>query len=503
MKLKYIHSYKVTTVVTLIILAAPIIFFGTTAQMIHVWNVNETFTHGYLIFPIALWLIWNKRQQLSQFSIEPELRPILLLVMILLFWFLGNVVDVQVVKQLAMIGIIPILVWVLLGRAMLLATLFPVCYLFFAVPIGQGLIPPMMDFTANFTVILIQLSGIPIYREGLFFELPSGSWSVVEECSGVRYLIASLALGTLYAHITYQSLRKKITFVIIAALVPIIANTIRAYGIVMIGHLSGMKLATGVDHLIYGWLFFGIIIFTMFYLGSYWSDKSIEPKSADITSKEILLPNKKKPLITAVTVSLLVIIGVKSTAYQISQPIAPPVMLSSFSLPRNFEAWQSIEDVNIGWSPIFHSPDIAQENAYRFGSDIVQVNIAYYFQQREGAEAVSTLNRITNPISGRWKLTRRIDMQIKNHYVTESEIRRGKEKILAWHWYRMGNMQTPNAYIAKTFEAYNTIIFDRRDAAMITIATRLSSLKEARARLQSFSEVFVEDISLKLEALSN
>jgi hypothetical protein len=54
--------------------------------------------------------------------------------------------------------------------------------------------------------------------------------------------------------------------------VPIVANWLRAYMIVMIGHTSGMELATGVDHLIYGWLFFGLVMFIMFWIGSYWRE---------------------------------------------------------------------------------------------------------------------------------------------------------------------------------------------------------------------------------------
>ena len=497
-----ILNYKATLVVALIIFAVPIIFFDTTARMIHVWNVNETFTHGYLIFPIALWLIWRKRRQLSRYTIEPELRPLLLLVLALIAWFLGDIVDVQVVKQLAMIGSIPILVWLLLGRNILLATLFPMCYLFFAVPIGQSLIPPMMELTADFTVFLIQLSGIPIYRDGLFFTLPSGSWSVVEECSGVRYLIASLALGAIYAYISYQMLRKRILFMIVAAIVPIIANGLRAYGIVMIGHLSGMELATGADHLLYGWVFFGIIIFVMFYLGGYWSDPVTGPKNTNETTRALLLPEMKQRLIIAIVMVLISIIGIRSIAYQVTNPNVAPVELTSFTLPKNFEAWQQLEGVNIGWGPIFQSPDITRESAYRFGNEIVQVNIAYYSHQRQGAEAVSTQSRITNPLSGSWKLTRRVDLQFTNQFVTESEIRNGDEKILVWHWYRLGNMQTPNPYIAKLFEAYNKITSNRHDAAMITIATRLNDLQDDRVRLQSFVDAFRGEIKSTLETLS-
>ncbi len=111
-----------------------------------------------------------------------------------------------------------------------------------------------------------------MYREGQNFVVPSGNWSVVEACSGIRYLIASLTVGTLYAYLTYTSLKRRLIFVGISLLVPVVANWLRAYLIVMIGHLSGNKLAVGVDHLIYGWVFFGVVIAIMFAIGMRWAE---------------------------------------------------------------------------------------------------------------------------------------------------------------------------------------------------------------------------------------
>ena len=124
-------------------------------------------------------------------------------------------------------------------------------------PFGEFLLPVLMEYTANFTVTALRLSGIPVYREGLQFVIPSGSWSVVEACSGVRYLIASFMIGTLFAYLNYRSTRRRLVFMGVSIVVPILANWLRAYMIVMLGHLSGNTIAVGVDHLIYGWLFFG------------------------------------------------------------------------------------------------------------------------------------------------------------------------------------------------------------------------------------------------------
>jgi exosortase A len=168
---------------------------------------------------------------------------------------------------------------------------------------GEGLIPPLMDFTADFTVGMVQLTGIPVYREGTFFQLPTGNWSVIEACSGVRYLIASITLGTLYAYLTYTSYLKRTLFIIASIIVPIIANGLRAYMIVMIAHLSDMKLALGVDHLIYGWVWFGIVIFIMFFIGSYWRDSEEENKPLPVQTATSI--DKKKLQTSAVGVVLL------------------------------------------------------------------------------------------------------------------------------------------------------------------------------------------------------
>ena len=140
---------------------------------------------------------------------------------------------------------------------------FPLAFLFLAVPVGDFMLPVLMSWTADFTVLALRWSGVPVYREGLQFVIPSGAWSVVEACSGIRYMIASVTVGCLFAYLSYSSLKKRLIFVGVAILVPLVANWLRAYMIVMIGHLSGNELATGVDHLIYGWVFFGVVILAM------------------------------------------------------------------------------------------------------------------------------------------------------------------------------------------------------------------------------------------------
>ena len=76
----------------------------------------------------------------------------------------------------------------------------------------------------------------------------------------------------------------------------------------------------------------------------------------------------------------------------------------AFQLPANFSGWQYDADQSLSWQPVIVNSDVKISRGYFFGDDFVQLDIAYYQAQRQGAEAISTSNKITNPYGGNWKL---------------------------------------------------------------------------------------------------
>lgn len=255
------------------LLAPFALYFATARSIVEIWDSSETFAHGYVILPISLWLIWRRRDNFAALPPTPYWPATALVALAGAAWLLARMGEVQVAQQYAFVAMLPLIALGVLGRRLAGSLAFPLLFLLFAVPFGEIFIGPLIQFTADFTVRAVQLTGIPILRNGTRFELPSGSWSVVEACSGVRYLISSVTIGCLYAYLTYRSAARRALFIAVAIVVPVIANGLRAYMIVMIGHLSSMQLATGVDHLIYGWLFFGLVMFVMFWIGSYWREE--------------------------------------------------------------------------------------------------------------------------------------------------------------------------------------------------------------------------------------
>ncbi len=469
--------------------------------MARIWMVNETFTHGFLVLPLVIWLIWQKKNQLSLIKPDSEPWAFLVLLPLLLGWFLGSVVGVEIVQQFFMVAIILATVWIVAGRQLFLYILFPLLFLYFAVPFGQVFIPALMQYTASFSVALIKLVGIPVHQDGLSFTLPTGSWSVVEECSGVRYLIASFFLGSIYAYLNFASTKKRVIFILLSLIVPIIGNGLRAFGIVMIGHFSSMKLAVGADHLLYGWVFFGFIIFLLFYIGSFWRDSEEELDAINIRDKgQDLTKNKGKRSFAFLAIVLSLVVLMSGFSTYIDNEKQKDRGAVFLQLPVDFSGWKYSMSQVFNWKFISKNPDVTLSRNYFLDDSSVQLDIAYYQTQRQGAEAISSSNRVTNPHGGEWRLISEKKVTEGDKSFTESEIIYPGTKLLIWRWYRVGQYETPNPYIAKVYEVYNLIVKGRSDASVLSVAVEVGKNKDiARQKIVDFLKASMKDIAYELE----
>ena len=105
------------------------------------------------------------------------------------------------VPQFSLVFLVIFSIITILGWQAAKTIAFPLIFLLFAVPFGEFTQPKLMEWTAKFTVVGLRLTGVPVYSEGQHIIIPSGTWSVVEACSGVRYLIASVTVGTVFAYL--------------------------------------------------------------------------------------------------------------------------------------------------------------------------------------------------------------------------------------------------------------------------------------------------------------
>jgi len=476
------------TLGVLVIIAG--LFWPTLSTMIQLWNSSETFTHGYLVFPISAWLIWRKRDELAQVQPCPDLRGLILLVGAGAGWLLADAGSVNVVAQYAFIATLIAAVWALLGWDFVRAAFFPLMFLLFAVPVGEFLIQPLMEFTADFTVAMLQLTGIPVYREGTFFSVPSGDWSVVEACSGLRYLIASVTLGSLYAYLTYRSWSRRIIFFAMSILVPILANGLRAYMIVMIGHLSGMKYAVGVDHLIYGWVFFGFVMLLLFWIGSFWRE---DDRPVPVVAQPDATPaavSASRPMLPAALLVLSVAAVWPAYSYWLGQRALPDMPVLQVEVGGG---WQP-RDVFTDWVPHWIGADRQLRQSYtRDGSDIM-LELNYYATQRQEAELISSQNFMIPQIDPIWSNVGEgiatVDIAGEERKVRQARMRgRAGQRLLVWQWNLVNQQPIVSDHKAKLLLALDRVSLERDDGLSVLIATPYedTDIQTAAATLARFA----------------
>jgi exosortase A len=461
-------------------------FFNTAAAMVGIWARSETFAHGFVVAPISLWLIWRMRARLRAMTPTPSWIVLPLLGAAGFVWLLGEVGAVNAVAQLAFVAMLVLTVPAVLGIRIARAMLFPLAFLFFAVPIGEFLLPTLMLHTADFTVLGLRASGVPVYREGLQLVIPTGRWSIVEACSGIRYLIASIVVGTLFAYLNYTAYWRRLAFVAFAIAVPIVANWLRAYMIVMIGHLSDNRLATGVDHIIYGWVFFGLVMLVMFAVGARWREPVRTPVAAD-TIPIVDSPSGGPRRIWGAAVAVLAV----TLAWPLLEQATRPGDTTSTLGAIDVAGWNPTPADPSRFTPHFTGGSAVRHEQWQNGDRKVGLFVAYYRGQTTERKLVSSDNVLVRSTDPHWHVIatgeRRSAMPGHAVDVAVARLRGTDGEILAarqWYWIN-GTITASDAF-AKALIAWNRMTGRGDDAAVIIVYTPAVDEDNADRTLETF-----------------
>jgi len=437
--------WAVSAVLLINSLLLSFLFLDTSQNLIAIWRGSDTYQYGFFILPITFWLLWQKQNFYQNKPIKPSYIGLLFFLLSGLIWVLGRIIEAGIIEQYGLVAMLVASLWAFLGTPLFKVLLFPFCYLLLMVPIGEDLVPLLMQFTAYFTTEAIKLTGIPVFREGLFISLPTGDWNVVQACSGIRYLLSSLILGILFAYLSYQSILKRAIFILAAVIVPIIANGLRAFLIVMIGHFSNNKLATGIDHFIYGWFFFALVIFVLFAIGSRWQDP--EPV-INITK------NNQSTTYQFSFVLAILLIGCSffiQKSEQLVIALSQPVIEKTI-FPEYKDHWKKTNLAENFWHPITPNAALIESTAYinqklKITGGIYRV----HFRGDEESELTGSENTWVDKTKY-WRVKQQQSHNLMGFNVNQVILKSPHQQIIVWSWYEIANQRTTNKYKAKLYE---------------------------------------------------
>lgn len=471
--------------------------WDTASEIAGIWWRSDTFAHGLVVLPIFAWLVWRARERVNGLQLQPTAWMAIPVFAAGVLWLIGDIASVAAAQHFALFAMLVSAFVGVLGWRLSRVLLFPLLFLFFGVPIGEFLLPTLMKYTADFTVIALRATGIPVYQEGLHFVVPNGRWSVVEACSGLRYLVASLLVGALYAYLNYVSLKRRLIFMLVALAIPIVANWIRAYITVMVGYHFGSEFVEGFIHIVYGWVFFGIVIFLMFMVGARWQEDAPAPASNALAPQPVA-PTKWAAMLPAV----LCVAAFPLLAVQLNKAVEP------FSIPlvapEGQGGWTMVENhAQHDYRPSFQGFRGEMFQTYRRGDGAeVGLYVAYYAEQTAGNELVMHGNSLIGRQESGWARTQSADVPLSIGNVKRASLRRGNAVLDMWSWYWIDEEVVTNDYIAKAMFAIDRIFGRKDDSAVIVLTARHEATGQSGDEVaQSFLTAFWPPIQVQLERL--
>lgn len=372
-------------------LAIGVLFAADWRDMAWQWWDSSTYNHILLVPPIIGWMVWQRREGLARLSPVAWQPGVALFALAAFLWVLGAFAGLSIARQAGAVAMLGASALALLGPRVGAGLAFPLCYTALLVPAGEELIPPLQMITAGLTIALVRLSGIPSVIDGVFIDTPAGLFEVAEACSGVKFLIAMIAFGLLVANACFVSWRRRMAFMAFCVAVPVLANGVRAFATILAAQYVGAKAATGFDHIVYGWVFFALVIALVVAVSWRFFDRPADDPMIDgeaLAASSFLGRLERLSLKPALALALMAALAGGAQGWARAADGMEAALPAQVFLPQ-VPGWQRVDYAPaVWWQPRASgaSHRLLGRYADAQGRE-VDVFAAFYPAQREGMEA--------------------------------------------------------------------------------------------------------------------
>ena len=363
--------------------AALLLLFRRDASHIaSIWWHDATYNHCLLILPIIGWLVWQRLPELRRLAPSAWAAGLAVVAAGAFGWLLGEAAGAAVARHFGLIVMLQGAVVACLGPAVARGLAFPLGYALFLVPAGGALVPPLQTLTADMAMALLGLTGVPAHIEGVFITTPGGYFEVAEACAGARFLIAMAAFGALAANLCFRSWKRRAAFLAAALAAPVIANGVRAWATIYIAEQAGVEFAAGFDHVLYGGIFFGLVIAALLAVFWRWFDRRPGDPWFD---PDALAGRAGGPL--GIVAGAALALAALPLAWSVATAAAAPPVAADFGLP-DIPGWHRTGAPG-DWRPRFAGADLYRLARYRDRRGrTVDLAVAAFASQEEGRELV-------------------------------------------------------------------------------------------------------------------
>lgn len=399
-----------------------------------IWTV-DVFAHGQLVPFISLALIWTRRDGLSR-SLAFYFPGAIIIAASVLLWALGQFLEAALLTHIALISAIQGLTLLCFGKLVFKRLLFPLLFLYLAIPFGYSAIQPLQFITAELVIKLLGMLGVPYKADGVLIELSSGLYEVAQACAGVKFLFTSLVTGILLANLVFESWRRRAMIVVVSLIMPVAANVVRVLTILLIAEATDQSFAKDVDHIVYGWVFLSIVLFMLISFAYWVSDKPIEaltsaeePDHSSIQVPYTLNTQKLAGIILAFS-----FLGLSPILISDDQPVS---IVDNQILAQPFfntapDGYRLLEQTARLPKPFFSNADRVQFSLLRKSANIYSVHVASFEELGAGQRLYQAGHSVASsqwqPVAGR---SRSIETRC-GFAVSEQWLSRNGQIVISW-----------------------------------------------------------------------
>jgi EpsI family protein len=497
----------VTALTALLIVA----HLGAFRSLLGVWDRNPMYSHGYLVLPIALYLVWAMRERLARIPIAPAVGSgTAVLVGWLALMVLGRLGGVLLFEQAGLLVAIIGVVLALFGWRMLAAVAGPIAYLLLMLPFWDVITDPLQvrfqNASAAMALPLLRAVGIPASRDGIFLTLPTIQLEVARACSGVNYLVAVLALGLPLAALYLRTTWRRIVLIVSSLVVAALSNVLR---VTLIGILVTRDPDTplhGPGHILHGLFVAGAGYVTLFaVLGWLTRGERAAATGAraitDGTTEHAAAAAAPMPRMAATAsgsrrllpAALIAAALFGGATLLLRDRATSPVALAADleTVPRQLGGWVAdpiVEPAAPVWWP---AADRTLRRRYRHGALEADVYVGYFAQQHQSREVLSpsadALHRLAVP--GPLPASRDGGLQVNRASITD-----GPARHLTVFWYDVDGRAETSPTGVKLRTLWNAILRDHTNGAVISVTLPLADGADAAAAAAA-----LDDLALALD----
>ena len=481
------------------------LFYGPVVpNLVNDWFENSTFSYGFFVPIIAAYLVWRRWGEIRLTTVCADNWAALPLFLSIVLGLFGQAIGDTFSARVSMVFALASAVWLLFGRRILRALRFPIFYLLLMIPTPYVFIKDLaynLRYTdAMHAANILQLFGIPAYREEYFLYLPNVMLEVADGCSGVSSIFALFALGVVYAY--FLPIRLTLKGLLLIGTVPfaLAANLLRIVVTAILAYHFGPAVFQSSFHAFSGTFTFTLALLMLLVAGEILR-KRYEEFSPAPRRRESTAPPQDRSVAAGDWGALALGTAILVVGFFASQQLDKPhkvLTRANLATSAPVGLYRVVDDPSADAYDDTNAESSLSQTFIGQDKETIKLFVGYRNEQTNGNRlrspkmnfpdhwdfawvkpAVLPLDGATS-IHGNWMLARK-----------------GQARELVLYWYQIGS-QTYGGELEHRIEQIRRLFLERRsDGAIVRISAVLrneEAIEVAQKRLQEFAIRFYPEL---------